>query len=168
MIVNSYVHCFRMPIVSVRANNIYGIRQFPEKIIPRFCMQALSGERITIHGNGMNRRRYLAAQDFADAIALLIQKGQEGTIYNIGSDDEYTNIEIAQMIARVAGISFQESVIFLEDRPFNDCRYAIDYSRLKALGWKAERPLALNIDGVVQWYRDNADRYTSLFRSAAV
>lgn len=168
MIVNSYVHCFRMPIVSVRANNIYGIRQFPEKIIPQFCMQALSGERITIHGNGMNCRRYLAAQDFADAIALLIQKGQEGTIYNIGSDDEYTNIEIAQMIARVAGISFQESVIFLEDRPFNDCRYAIDYSRLKALGWKAERPLALNIDGVVQWYRDNADRYTSLFRSAAV
>ena len=163
MIVNSYVHCFRMPIVSVRANNIYGIRQFPEKIIPRFTLQALTGQKLTLHGNGSNQRRYLAAPDFADAIILLMSKGENGHIYNVGSENEYSNAEIAQMICTQLGLSFQESIVFVEDRPFNDCRYAIDTSKLRALGWQAKRPLGNNIDKVVAWYREHAYRYKDHF-----
>jgi dTDP-glucose 4,6-dehydratase len=168
MIVNSYVHCFKMPIISVRANNIYGVRQYPEKIIPRFTMQALCGEKLTLHGHGRNRRRYLSALDFADAIIILMQSGVNGQIYNIGSEDEYTNIEIAQMICENVGVSFQEQVLFVEDRPFNDCRYAIDTSKLKALGWTAKRPLHENMAAVVQWYRDNTHRYADQFHISPV
>jgi UDP-glucose 4,6-dehydratase len=163
MIVNSYIHCFQSPIVSVRANNIYGIRQFPEKVIPRFCMQALSGEKLTIHGNGLNRRRYLAAPDFADAIVLLLNAGTDGCIYNIGSDDEFTNADIATMIASEFGLTFQQAAVFVEDRPFNDCRYAIDCSKIKSLGWRATRPLTKHMAELVNWYRDNAQRYADLF-----
>ena len=166
MLVNSYVHCFKMPIVSVRANNIYGTRQYPEKIIPRFTMLGLTGHKFTLHGNGQNRRRFLAAQDFAAALILLMSKGAPGEIYNIGSDDEFSNLDVARMIAGHLNLRVETQITFVEDRPFNDCRYAIDCSKLKALGWKAERPLTDHLGDVVQWYRDNMDRYASLFPQA--
>jgi len=166
MLVNSYVHCFKMPIVSVRANNIYGTRQYPEKIIPRFTMLGLTGHKFTLHGNGQNRRRFLAAQDFAAALILLMSKGAPGEIYNIGSDDEFSNLDVARMIAGHLNLRVETQITFVEDRPFNDCRYAIDCSKLKALGWKAERPLTDHLGDVVQWYRDNMDRYAGLFPQA--
>jgi UDP-glucose 4,6-dehydratase len=163
MLVNSYVHCFKMPIISVRANNIYGTRQYPEKIIPRFTMLGLTGHKFTLHGNGKNRRRFLAAQDFAEALVLLMAKGEVGEIYNIGSDDEFSNLDVARMVANHLNLEVESQIIFVEDRPFNDCRYAIDCSKLKALGWTAKRPLTEHLGHVVQWYRDNMDRYTNLF-----
>src|SRR4029079_15670500 len=99
----------------------------------------------------------------ADAIIVLMQSGENGHIYNIGSDDEFNNIQIAQMICTHLGISFQEHVIFVEDRPFNDCRYALDTSKLKRLGWSAKRPLDKHMARVVPWYRDNAHRYADQF-----
>ncbi len=163
MLVNSYVHCFKMPIISVRANNIYGTRQYPEKIIPRFTMLGLTGHKFTLHGNGQNRRRFLAAQDFAAALVLLMSKGAPGEIYNIGSDDEFSNLDVARMIAEHLNLRVESQINFVEDRPFNDCRYAIDCSKLKALGWEAKRPLKDHLGDVVQWYRDNMDRYVGLF-----
>ena len=166
MLVNSYVHCFQMPIVSVRANNIYGTRQYPEKIIPRFVMQGLTGRKFTLHGSGQNRRRYLAAEDFADALVILLTKGAEGAIYNIGSEHEFTNLEIAKMIAGHLGLRAETMIEFVQDRPFNDCRYAIDSSKLRALGWEAKRPLVEHLGKVVQWYRENMDRYADLYPAA--
>jgi UDP-glucose 4,6-dehydratase len=166
MLVNSYVHCFKMPIISVRANNIYGTRQYPEKIIPRFTMLGLTGHKFTMHGNGQNRRRFLAAQDFASALVLLISKGAQGEIYNIGSDDEFSNLDIARMISEHLNLRIESPIAFVDDRPFNDCRYAIDSSKLKALGWVAKRPLTQHLGDVVQWYRDNMDRYAGMFPQA--
>jgi dTDP-glucose 4,6-dehydratase len=163
MLVNSYIHCFQMPIVSVRANNIYGTRQYPEKIIPRFTMLGLTGRSFTLHGNGQNRRRFLAAEDFADALVILLTKGAEGAIYNIGSEHEFTNLEIAKMIAGHLGLRAESMIEFVEDRPFNDCRYAIDSSKLRALGWEPKRPLVEHLGEVVRWYRDNMDRYADLY-----
>lgn len=163
MLVNSYIHCFEMPIISVRANNIYGTRQYPEKIIPRFTMQALTGHKFTLHGNGQNRRRFLAAEDFADALVILLARGAEGAIYNIGSEHEFTNLEIARMIAGHFGLRAETLITFVEDRPFNDCRYAIDSSKLHALGWEPKRPLIEHLGKVVQWYRDNMDRYADIY-----
>jgi len=166
MIVNSYVHCFKAPVISVRANNIYGVRQYPEKIIPRFTILSLLGEKLPIHGNGKNLRRYLSAVDFADAILVLLEKGQPGQIYNIGSDDEFSNLEVSNMILEAVGRSSEEAILFVNDRPFNDFRYAIDCSKLRNLGWRAKRPLVNHIDEVVGWYRDNMHRYVDIFPQA--
>ena len=163
MIVNSYIHSFKLPIIIARANNIFGIRQFPEKIIPKFIMQGLLGQKFTLHGNGRNRRRFLSAPDFADAIVLLLQEGSNGKIYNVGSAEEYTNQQVAEMIARELAIDVTENSLFVQDRPFNDFRYAINCDKLKSLGWSPRRDLAASIGGMVAWYRENADRYTEYF-----
>jgi UDP-glucose 4,6-dehydratase len=163
MIVNSYVRSFKMPIVSVRANNIYGTRQYPEKIIPRFTLQGLTGRKFTLHGDGTHRRRYLAAQDFADALVLLIDKGKDGEIYNIGSEAEFTNLQISRMIAGHLGLTANDVIEFIDDRPFNDARYAIDSAKIHALGWQPRRPLTEHLGEVVQWYKDHLYRYAHLF-----
>jgi dTDP-glucose 4,6-dehydratase len=162
MIVNSYILSFHMPIVTVRANNIYGIRQYPEKLIPRFILLALAGKQLPLHGSGLHRRRFLAAQDFADALVLLIDQGAIGEIYNIGSEAEYANIEVAHMIADRLGLSTDDLFLYVEDRPFNDSRYAIDTRKLHALGWYPKRPLEQHLGDVIEWYRQNADRYIHL------
>jgi UDP-glucose 4,6-dehydratase len=163
MIVNSYRYSFDMPIITVRGNNVFGIRQFPEKIIPKFCMQAITGGKLTLHGNGKNSRHYLAAEDMAEALLLLIKKGKIGEIYNVGSDEEYTNLKIAEMICALFEIPFEEQVEFIPDRPFNDHRYAVDCNKLNALGWKEQRSLNVDLSNIADWYKDNAARYADIF-----
>jgi dTDP-glucose 4,6-dehydratase len=159
MMVRSLIHCYRMPILMVRGNNIYGARQYPEKIIARFCLGLIRGEKLPVHGNGRNVRHYLAAQDMAEAIALINRVGEVGQIYNIGSDEEYTNLQVTRMICDAFGVEMQEVVEFVEDRPFNDRRYSISSRKLRSLGWAPRRRLADEIPAIAQWYRDNAGRY---------
>ncbi len=163
MIVSSYRQSYDMPIITVRSNNIFGIRQYPEKIIPKFIMQAISGLRFTLHGDGKNRRRYLAAEDFAEAVVLLLGSGKVGDIYNIGSVQEYSNLEIAEMIAAHFDLEPQDSMEFVADRPFNDSRYAVDTGKISSLGWSEKRNFEKELPRIVEWYRDNADRYSHLF-----
>jgi UDP-glucose 4,6-dehydratase len=163
MIVNSYYHSFNMPIITIRANNIFGTRQFPEKIIPKFSMQMLSDMKVTLHGGGMNSRHYLLVGDFVDALLLLAEKGAIGSVYNIGTVDEHTNLDVAKMICQQFGKSFENSVEYVEDRPFNDQRYSVDYSKLTALGWRPTRSLKDQLPEIIAWYRDNIHRYDNLF-----
>ncbi|MBI1683290.1 GDP-mannose 4,6-dehydratase [Caulobacter hibisci] len=163
MIANGYIHSFNMPIIIMRANNIFGIRQFPEKIIPKFSMLGILGKEFTIHGTGQNRRRYLAAQDFAEAIVTVLEKGELGEIYNVGSEEEYTNLQVLDMIAKALGIDAASATRFVEDRPFNDFRYAVNADKLSALGWRQTRSLGDTIGEIVAWYRENRLRYAHLF-----
>ena len=165
MIVNSYRYSFKLPIITVRANNIFGIRQYPEKIIPKFCVQALAGRMLTVHGNGENRRHYLAVEDFADALVLLLRKGQVGEIYNVGSDEEYSNLEVAEMICGYFGKNVRNSIEFVADRAFNDIRYATDSSKIGSLGWRPHRFLKDHIGEIAEWYRANLHRYIDLFKA---
>jgi dTDP-glucose 4,6-dehydratase len=157
MIVNGYRHSFNLPVIVVRANNIYGIRQFPEKLIPRCIMSLIDGEKIPLHGDGSNVRHYLAAPDFASALVLLVNKGVINEIYNIGSNEEHQNREIARMICEQFNTSFEESVKFVQDRPFNDRRYSISWDKISKLGWKPKHSLPKDIAMIVGWYRKNAD-----------
>jgi len=159
MIVKGYIRSFNMPIVTVRANNIYGIRQYPEKLIPRFILMGLNGQKLPLHGDGRNRRRFLAVEDFADALILMADKGLVGNIYNIGSDEEYANIEVAEMIASRLCLPREDLFCFVEDRPFNDSRYAVDSTKIHALGWKPTRSLERHLGKIIDWYRENKDRY---------
>jgi UDP-glucose 4,6-dehydratase len=157
MIVNGYRHSFKLPVIVMRANNVFGIRQFPEKLIPRCIMSLIEGVTIPLHGDGGNTRHYLAAQDLAAALVLLIRKGTINETYNIGSEDEYSNKEVAQMICNQFNCSFISSVEFIQDRPFNDKRYSISWKKISELGWEPKRHLPLEISSIIDWYRKNAD-----------
>ena len=156
MIVKSYHTSFKLPVIVVRANNIYGIRQFPEKIIPKFILRSIDGLSLQIHGNGTNLRHYLSAIDFASAIELLSIKGEEGQAYNIASDLELSNLEVADLIKD----QFHNKKIDIEhidDRPFNDSRYAVNDKKLRKLGWNPKRNLKADLPEIVEWYKNNLD-----------
>jgi UDP-glucose 4,6-dehydratase len=157
MIVNGYRHSFKLPVIVVRANNVFGIRQFPEKLIPRSIMSLIEGKTIPLHGDGSNTRHYLAAQDFASALVVLINKGVVNETYNIGSRDEFSNRDVAAMICKQFNLPFESSVAFVEDRPFNDRRYSISWDKISALGWKPRLSLPNEIATIVDWYRKNQD-----------
>ena len=162
MMAISYIHSFKTPITIVRGNNIFGIRQFPEKLIPKFSLLGLAGRKMPMHGSGKNRRRFLAVEDFAEALVVLLKKGAVGEIYNVGTHDEFENIDIARMICEIIKIPFETSVDYVEDRPFNDFRYAMDSSKLEKLGWSTNNLLADRLPYVVDWYRNNSSRYVKL------
>jgi dTDP-glucose 4,6-dehydratase len=163
MILRGYTKSYRMPITTVRANNLYGTRQFPEKIIPRFICHMLLGRRLPLHGNGLNRRHYLSAVDFARAVTFVCENGEIGEIYNIGTKEEYTNLQVAEMIASHFGRAAEAVCDFVPDRPFNDGRYSISWDKLAAKGWAPENSLKRDLPQLVQWYRHNLGRYVELF-----
>lgn len=159
MIIQGYLRSFSIPVIIVRANNIFGIRQFPEKIIPKFLTYAITGKKMTVHGSGKNVRHYLSAHDLVDAIDLLVSKGEIGGCYNIGTMEDYPNIEIARMICNIFGLDEKEYITYVTDRPFNDARYAVDWTRLAKLGWKPRRRLADELPAMAAWYIENIERY---------
>lgn len=159
MVINGYRQSYNIPVKVIRANNIFGIRQYPEKIIPKFILLLMIGQKLTLHGTGQNRRHYLSAHDIASALALLARTDCEHWQYNIGTTEEYTNIQMAQMICGLFNLEPQEHITFVTDRPFNDARYAVDWSRLSALGWKPEHKLINELPDIAEWYAANAWRY---------
>jgi dTDP-glucose 4,6-dehydratase len=159
MIVRGYIHSFKIPVIMVRANNVFGTRQYPEKLIPRCCLSLIRGEKIPLHGNGENVRHYLAARDLAAAIELVARQGQIHETYNVGSPDEFTNIEVATAICGAFGVPFEDNVEFVKDRPFNDRRYAVLWEKITALGWRPTHFFKDEIDKIAGWYRLNHHRY---------
>jgi len=168
MVILGYLRSYRQPIIRVRANNIFGIRQYPEKVIPKFCLSLALGAKLTIHGNGSHLRHYLHAQDFAAAIALLIKRGVAGEVYNVGSDEEYSTLEVAELVCDIFGKECGAEVVFVKDRPFNDRRYSISSARIQSLGWRAQRRLEDDLCFIAQWYADRVERYRHLFDDAGV
>ena len=158
MIVKSYYTSFGLPVTIVRANNIYGIRQFPEKIIPKFISRALNKLNLQIQGDGTNKRHYLSALDFARALEVISKKALSGEIFNIASDLELSNLDVAKTINNLIRKNDNlENIEFVQDRPFNDSRYAVDDSKLRNLGWKPMRSLIKDLPEIIQWYDQNPD-----------
>jgi len=156
--INSYKYSYKKEIITVRGNNIYGIRQYPEKLIPRCIISLLKNRKIPIHGDGKNERFYLSVQDFARAIILLIKKKNSG-IYNIGSNESYTNIELAKSICKYLDKDPKKFINYVKDRPYNDKRYSISSSKIRKIGWKPKFNLIKDLPKIVQWYSDNLYLY---------
>jgi UDP-glucose 4,6-dehydratase len=139
LMVQSYYHSFKMPIIITRGNNVYGPNQYPEKLIPLFIKQLKEDKKVTIQGDGSNVRAFLHAYDVACAFKLILEKGKIGEIYNIGSDEEheYSVLEIAKILIKLIKKTenYNEWISYIEDRPFNDKRYYISNQKLKDLGW---------------------------------
>jgi len=139
LIAQSYYHSFNLPIIITRGNNVYGANQYPEKIIPRFIKQLKEDKKVTIQGDGSNIRAFIHVMDVARAFALILEKGEIGEIYNIGSDDneEYSVLEIAKILIKKIKKTdeYNGHIEYIEDRPFNDKRYYISNEKIKKLGW---------------------------------
>jgi len=143
LIAQSYYHSFKMPILITRGNNVYGPNQYPEKLIPKFIQQLKSGQNVTIQGDGSNVRAFLHVKDVCRALTLVLEKGEVGEIYNIGSDEdsEYSVLEISRMLIKMVFPELEDvdkKITYVEDRPFNDKRYYISNDKVKKLGWEIE------------------------------
>ncbi|MFN3827266.1 MAG: GDP-mannose 4,6-dehydratase [Micavibrio sp.] len=161
MVVQGYLQSFKLPAIILRANNIFGIRQYPEKIIPKFITMLMKGEKLTLHGSGENKRHYLSAHDLMNALHILIEKGDIGACYNIGTTEEYKNKEMAAMICQLFGLNVEDHIISVDDRPFNDARYAVNWDKISKLGWKPQSSLRTELPAIAAWYADHFDLYNT-------
>jgi dTDP-glucose 4,6-dehydratase len=142
------------PALLARSCNVYGPHQFPENVIPLFVTNLLDGNAVPLYGDGLNVREWLYVEDACRGIHHVLLHGELGEIYNIGSGEERSNLELTRTILRLLDRG-EEMIEYVADRPGHDRRYALDWSKLRALGWKPERALAEALPGTVAWYRDN-------------
>jgi len=160
-LVKSYYKSFKLPVIITRGNNVYGPHQFPEKVIPKF-ISLLSRERpCCIHGDGTHLRSFLYIDDVVKAFDKILHKGKIGEVYNIGTRFEISNLALAKMLIKKFGYGSKEKdfIQFFEDRPFNDCRYQIDATKLFNLGWKPKTTFEDGLDMTIEWYKNNFDNW---------
>jgi dTDP-D-glucose 4,6-dehydratase len=152
LIVQAYAHSYKMPIIITRGNNVYGPNQHHEKVIPRFIQQLKRGEKVTIQGNGSAVRGFLHARDTAEAFALILERGVVGEIYNIGTEEECSVLDLARLLIRlIHGTEEGDKwITYIEDRPFNDQRYYISNDKLKGLGWSVKTDFVAGLKQLIQ------------------
>lgn len=157
LLVRAYYETYKMPVLTTRCSNNYGPYQYPEKLIPLFIKKLLAGEKVPVYGDGLNVRDWLYVYDHCEAIDVVLHKGKAGGIYNIGGNNEKTNMEITKIV--LAGMKKDESSIeYVEDRLGHDKRYAIDSSKMKnELGWEPKVKFEDGIKITIDWYLKNQD-----------
>jgi len=176
-IVKSYYHSFKMPVIITRGNNVYGPRQYPEKVIPRFITLLSEGKRCTIQGSGECKRNFIYVDDTVTAIETILVHGVTDPdagaveVYNIGAgpDCEHSVLEIAEMLVKRlccdddAGTQdWKEKWIdWVPDRKFNDVRYSVNSDKLQSLGWRQRVTFEEGFERTVQWYLANKDHFDS-------
>lgn len=160
----SYFKSYKLPIIITRGNNVYGPRQFPEKIIPKFINLIMRGRKCCLHGRGQSQRSFLHAFDVAEAFDVIMCKGAIGAVYNIGTLFELSMREMTEILFKVMGVPFKEEdcIEYVRDRDFNDQRYAISPARLEALGWKPKIEFEEGLRQTVEWYRSNAGNWGAI------
>ncbi|MBR5772681.1 MAG: dTDP-glucose 4,6-dehydratase [Clostridia bacterium] len=153
----AYSRTFGLPVSISRCSNNYGPYQFPEKLIPLMIKKALRDEKLPVYGNGLNVRDWLYVEDHCRAIDLVVMKGREGQVYNIGGHNEKQNIEVVKTI--LAQLGKPDTLIeYVADRAGHDLRYAIDPSKIHGeLGWLPETEFSAGIKSTINWYLDNKE-----------
>jgi dTDP-glucose 4,6-dehydratase len=155
MLVRAYHETFGLPINITRCSNNYGPFQFPEKLIPLMISNALNNRSLPIYGDGLNIRDWLYVEDHCSAIDLVIHEGRNGEVYNIGGNNERTNIHIVKTILEALGKS-DSLITYVNDRLGHDRRYGIDATKItNELGWKPKYHFETGIQETIQWYLDN-------------
>mgnify|MGYP001083372101 FL=1 len=162
MLVRAYHETFGLPVNITRCSNNYGPYQFPEKLIPLMISRALADEALPVYGDGLNIRDWLYVEDHCSAIDLVIHQGRNGEVYNIGGNNERTNVHIVKTILEQLGKP--ESLIkYVQDRPGHDRRYGIDPTKtMSELGWKPKHTFETGIKETIQWYLDNKEWWTRI------
>lgn len=165
-LVRSYWDQYKFPIIITRSNNIYGPRQYTEKVIPRFLSLLQMNKKCTIQGTLPQSRHFLFVSDAINAFLLLLDRGTVGEIYNVGTSCEIPIMQLARelvrMVKSVPHSEVKDWLEFVPDRPQVDLRYPIKCEKLQQLGWRAEVSWAEGIRQTVTWYQDNPDFWSDL------
>ena len=169
-LVRAWHETYGLPVVLTNCSNNYGPYHFPEKLIPVIILNALAGKPLPIYGTGSNIRDWLYVEDHAEALLLVLEKGAIGRSYNIGGENERTNLELVQTVCQILDRlkpkntgTYADLITFVQDRPGHDARYAIDPSRIRdELGWRPSVTVEEGLEKTVQWYLDNEDWWKPL------
>jgi len=154
LLARAYWTTHRLPVLITRSSNNFGPYQYPEKVIPLFITNALEDKPLPLYGDGKNVRDWLYVLDNCAAIDLVLRKGKDGEIYNIGGGHEVENVALTRQVLHLLGKP--ESLITpVTDRPGHDRRYALDSSKMAGLGWKPAHSFASALQATVAWYREH-------------
>jgi dTDP-glucose 4,6-dehydratase len=175
-LVRAWYHTYGLPITISNCSNNYGPRQFPEKLLPLMILNALHGRALPVYGKGTNVRDWLHVNDHCVGLSLVLEKGTEGETYNIGTRNEWRNIDLVGQLCDTIDRLFAENsdlafrfpdaapvtcagcrslITFVADRPGHDLRYAIDATKIESLGFRAEQRIEDGLVDTVRWYIDN-------------
>lgn len=165
MMAIAYAESHGVDVVVTRGSNTYGPFQHPEKFIPLMITNVMDGKTIPVYGDGLQVRHWIHADDHASGIYSALTHGRSGEIYNVGSDDERTNLDVAREVVRLLGADMNV-IQHVTDRPGHDRRYALSSDRLRALGWQPTWSFKDGIADTVNWYRTNEAWWRSI-RDAA-
>lgn len=158
----AYYRTFKLPVTISRCSNNYGPYHFPEKFIPLVITRALDNKSVPVYGSGQNIRDWLYVEDHCSAIDMIIHKGKEGKVYNIGGNNERSNIEVVRLILKELGKP-EELITFVEDRLGHDRRYAINPSLIKnELGWEPKLNFDEGISSTISWFLNNKWWWTNI------
>lgn len=156
MIVRAYSETYGLPMNITRCSNNYGPYQFPEKLIPLMINNCLNEKDLPVYGDGMQVRDWLHVSDHCTAIDVVLHKGKDGEVYNIGGNNEMANIDIVKLLIKTLGKS-ENLIKYVKDRPGHDRRYAIDNTKItNELGWEPAYTFEQGIQETIQWYLDNS------------
>ena len=152
MLALAYHHTYRTPVIITRCSNNYGPYQFPEKLIPLFVTNLMESRKVPVYGDGLNVRDWIHVNDHSRAIRTVIRHGRNGEVYNIGGNNERSNLEITRMLLAAAGQG-DEMIEFVHDRPGHDRRYAVDTTKIKQeLGWEPLIAFQSGLAETAEWY----------------
>lgn len=152
----SFFKTYNLPVIITRSSNNYGPNQYPEKLIPLFITNALQDLQLPLYGDGKQVRDWLFVRDHCSAILLLLEKGQDGEVYNISTGQESTNLRITETVLQK--LRKPPALIrHVTDRPGHDRRYSIDSSKIRALGWEPAMDLESGLIRTIEWYKNNED-----------
>ena len=153
--VQAYTNCYNLPCIITRCNNVFGPKQYPEKVVPIFILQMFNNKPVTIHGKGDTKRNFIYVDDVCSAIDCILDRGGVGEVYNIGTKFELSVYELYQKLRSV--MDNQENISYVKDpRAHNDSRYCIDSSKLRKLGWKEKSDFTEKLKETIDWYFQNA------------
>ena len=166
-LINSYIRTYKLPIIVTNCSNNYGPRQHPEKLIPKLIYNILNNKALPIYGKGTNSREWIYVKDHCEALFRISQKGKIGQFYNIGSNNNLSNIEVCKKILgvskRLITVRDKVKITFVKDRPGHDFRYALDSRKIqKELRFKPKTNFKDGIKLTFEWYRNNRSFYKSL------
>ncbi len=150
----AYRETYGLPVVITRSANQFGPSQFPEKVIPLFVTNLLDGQTVPLYGDGLNIRDWTFVEDNCAAVQVVLERGTEGEVYNIGAGNELTNTELTHAILERCGKD-ERSIEYVEDRLGHDRRYSIDTTKIRAMGWAPHHSFDDALDETVAWYTAN-------------
>lgn len=154
VLARSYWITHGTPIIITRSSNNFGFYQYPEKFIPLFIINLLENKKVPLYGDGLNTRDWLCVLDNCEAIDLILHHGRMGEIYNIGGDNERTNIDVARTILDYFGFK-EDKIEYVKDRPGHDRRYSVDSTKIKQLGWQVKYRFDEALKDTIEWYKNN-------------